>query len=616
MKLEKILDQLNSFEKNSFLKTISSLIDQSPKKAKEIEAILSATDKDLKNVDNINIAKVFNLLEEEFSSFIKAEMFEAESQLDILIDILIRDGNCLMSREWLNVLYEKEIKAIQAKIKKFEIELEDEKSEISERRKRDYIIYKECLKTAYFNDQQLRNQECKVTSDELSILLTLSKLMGLSQEEVKLINYLIIKIKKENIESIINELKNIGIIFYSKKSLNVYIPDEIVRVLRKIRGKEVADKYLRRILKLLREPQINLIAKNHNINWRDSLDLKIKAILKEGINLSDILINDIHKEGTKISDKKVALNILIEEGLKISKLKGLTLEDKTISLIEYFDQVERDEKVGISIDGYEKLLIDIDNLYPNFKKSIKDTFEIQEDDIMKSMYLLDYNIKPIDVLDLMTDSEIKEFADKVGAKSRGNLQINILDKYKDSENLYIENYYSIAYRDLNQLKENGLNIKEADLGIKFEEITKLIFNKLGFNVDDKLKKNLNTAKDKIDIIINLNNNRLIIIECKTIKESGYNKFSSVSRQIKSYIKLAESKGFEVIKSLLIAPDFSEDFEKECREEYELNLSLITAETLVNILNGFKNTTLKEFPYQLLMKDVLIKEEWVIKAINK
>jgi len=103
---------------------------------------------------------------------------------------------------------------------------------------------------------------------------------------------------------------------------------------------------------------------------------------------------------------------------------------------------------------------------------------------------------------------------------------------------------------------------------------------------------------------------------QTVKESGYNKFSSVSRQLRSYIDLAKSKNYYVIKSLLIAPEFSEEFEKECREEFQLNLSLITAETLVNILNGFKNTKHKQLPYQLLMKDVLIKEDWILKAINK
>jgi hypothetical protein len=86
--------------------------------------------------------------------------------------------------------------------------------------------------------------------------------------------------------------------------------------------------------------------------------------------------------------------------------------------------------------------------------------------------------------------------------------------------------------------------------------------------------------------------------------------------MKAYIDIAQSKGYRVIKSLLIAAEFSEDFEKDCREEIEFNLSLISAQTLANILIGFKNTRHKQFPYQLLMKDVLISEDWILKAISK
>jgi hypothetical protein len=110
MILEKILDQLNSFEKNSFLKIVNNIIESTPKNAKEIEKILVDTDKDLKNVDNINIVKVFNVIEDEYTNCIKSEFIEATSQLDILVDILIRDGNCLMSRDWFNTLYENEIR--------------------------------------------------------------------------------------------------------------------------------------------------------------------------------------------------------------------------------------------------------------------------------------------------------------------------------------------------------------------------------------------------------------------------------------------------------------------------------------------------------------------------
>jgi len=37
-----------------------------------------------------------------------------------------------------------------------------------------------------------------------------------------------------------------------------------------------------------------------------------------------------------------------------TSLKGVTLQDKIDNLITYFDNRETDEKVGISIDGYEK----------------------------------------------------------------------------------------------------------------------------------------------------------------------------------------------------------------------------------------------------------------------
>ena len=59
--------------------------------------------------------------------------------------------------------------------------------------------------------------------------------------------------------------------------------------------------------------------------------------------------------------------------------------------------------------------------------------------------------------------------------------------------------------------------------------------------------------------------------------------------MKSYTGLAKSKDCKIIKSLLIAPDFSDDFINDTAEEYDLNLSLITASSLINILEGFKNS---------------------------
>ena len=104
MKLEKILDSLNSFEKNFFLKVLDSIIINSPKNIKEVDKILTIANRDLKNIDNINIAKVFNIIEEEFTDYLSIEFLNTTSQFDILTDIISRDGNCIMKPGLLSVL--------------------------------------------------------------------------------------------------------------------------------------------------------------------------------------------------------------------------------------------------------------------------------------------------------------------------------------------------------------------------------------------------------------------------------------------------------------------------------------------------------------------------------
>lgn len=616
MKLEKILDNLNSFEKNSFLKIIDGIIVDQPKKGKEIDKILTDTSRDLKNMDNINIAKVFSFVEDEFSNLIKDEYVNTSSQLDLVIDIISRDGNCIMKQDWFARLYEKELSNFEKKIKSFRKSLEEEKSEINDQRKRDYKIYKACLNTAYQNDDK-NNLDRKVTADEQSIILTLSNQLGLSQEEVKFLKYLIIPIQKLDIDTIINNLKALGIIFYSKKNNTVYVADEIVRILRKTQGKEIGDKFFRRILRLMREPQINLICGQYQIDKKLSVDEKIKEIINKGVSFTAVLSKDVHKAGTNVTAKKKFLNELCDKNLKIDPpIKGVVLEEKIENLIKHFEDIEKDEKVGISIDGYEKMLLEMGESLKGLNQLLKKEFELQDENVLKSSFLLDYNIKPRDVLEIVSEKELQAFCQERQIKTRGDLIENILEAYKDSENLYLENYENIGFRNLSALKENGIIIKEADLGVKFEDLTKKIFENLGFEVDESLRKKLNTAKDKIDILVNLGNNELILIECKTVKESGYNKFSSVSRQLKAYANLAKLNDYKVVKSLLVAPDFSDEFVKDCGLEYELNLSLIKASSLLNILEGFKNSKHKQFPRNLLMRDVLIQEERVLKAIGK
>jgi hypothetical protein len=614
MKLEKILDKLGSIEKNSFIKIIDTIISKNPKNAKEINKILSSSDKGLKSADNQNISKIFDLTSTEFQEHIKCEFQEITSQLDILIDIIIRDGNCIIKQDWFSRLYEKEIKHLKSKIKGLDKDFENDKSELSPTRKRDYRIYKSCLHTAYENDIQ-NNREAKVTSDELSIILTLSKELGLSQEEIKLINYSILPIKKIDIQDVIKALKNIGVIFYSNKENTIYVADEMVRMLRSVRKKEVAEKFYRRTLKLLREPVINHIAREHNIDRKLSYSEKIEEIIKEGVSFTHLLLKDIYKQESTLTEKKRTLNELCEKGLNIPNLKGSTLDDKISSLIQHFENVERDEKVGISLDGFDKLLVELNQSIPKLNKQIREQFELQDEFILIADFLLDYNIKPRDILDLVIKTELVKFIKDYGIKQRGDDILNILEHYKDVENLYLENYENVAYRNLNLLKENGITVKESELGLKFEELTKVIFKGLGFNVDEEFKNNLNTKKDMMDILLNLGNHEIIIVECKTSKEKGYNKFSSVSRQLKSYQNVALKNDLRIIKILLVAPEFSDDFVTDCEMDTEMNLSLVTASTLSNISEAFKTSKYTEFP-PVLFRDIVINEVRILKALSK
>lgn len=503
------------------------------------------------------------------------------------------------------------------KRKKLNDELDEEKKgRIDESRKRDYLIYRNCVETAYKNDE-LQNRECVITHDELSILNTLSDNLDLSQDETRSIYYSVLPLIKMDNDNIIKSLKDLGLLFYSKKNLEVYIPEEIVRILRKMKGYEVANKHFRRVLKELKDSQISLICRKHNIDRNLSRYEKIKAIIEKGLSIRNTLTHGIFKEQVNLTEKKEFINTLIEKNLKLSlPSKGVTLKDKINNLILYYNTIEKDDKIEISNEGYEKLLKDIHRLTPETNDIVKDEFEIQGDFILKFDLLLDYNIKPRDVLDLLKKTSLVSFCKNQQIKSIGNVTNNILESYRDTESLYIENYNLISNRDYNALKENGINVKESELGLIFERTTKAIFRKLGLIVDEHLKKKINDSKNKLDIVLKINEKEIIIVECKTHKDKEFNKFSSVYRQVKAYNKKAHDMGFKVIKSLIVASEFSDDFINGCELDFDLNLSLITATTMFNILEAFKKSRHQAFPYKLLMKDVLINESRIIKAIMK
>lgn len=616
MKLERILEKLNSLEKGPFLKIINNLSAEERNNPK-LEAILSRADSNLKNADAIQVVQAFEALSDHYVEFVMDDYSKISSRLDILLNIITRDGNCIMRLDWFAKLYDEEIKKQKKAIEAFKNDVNAEKPSMDAARVRDYKVFAACLKTAYLNDSEA-NFLPKITSDEQSILDSLAKALELSLDERTMIKYSVLGIKKViNIDDVITELKEKGLIFLSKKNNVIYVADEIVSLARKIRGREVADKYFRRVLLQFKEPQINLICRKHGIDSKLQYNEKIEQIIASGVSFSGILKEDIYKADVKVTDKKKFISTLCDEKLSISpSIKGSTLDDKVDNLIAYFAKLYSEEKIGISAGGYDRLLNDIDSFVKGASKLIRNTFQLQEEDIMHGEFLSDFNIMPRDILELFTSDALTDLCIAREIKTRGNIIDNILATYKDTEDLLVENYESIGFRDINSLKENGITLSEAELGATFEEVTKYIFGKLGLDVDEKLRKKLNTDKDKMDILLRTGDNSVVLVECKTIKESGYNKFSSISRQVKSYKTLLEKNNFQVDKIIIVAPDFSEDFITDCGDEFSLPITLLRAGTLASIYNTVKLTGSNRFSLQMISRDILVQEDRIIRALKK
>lgn len=616
MRLIKVLDIINQIEKSSFLKLLDGFCAGSRKTTPKINKILSEYDGQIKNIDDENIVKIFNLLKDCYRTHLTEKVKYSKYHLDILVDIIIRDGNSIMSKEWFSNLYFNEIKKLKSNVKIFSSMFKEESSKLDVHRIKDYNIYQKCVRTAYENDR-LENREPHLSKDEKSILFTLAKTIGLSNEEIRWITYTIVPIQTFKIDDLIAELKEIGILFYNRKSNTVFIPGEIVWLLREIEGIELPDKFLRRILRNLTNSEISLISKRYNIDYKLSRNEKINGIIYQGVNVTSLLTDDMFRDNiTKLQKANRIYTLMIKDLEMGVKKTGRSLEERIQIIINYFNSIEKDDSIVLSKDGYNNLLRDLKKVFPPMNKSIKTTFQLQDENVLLPDYLDNYNIKPRDVIYLLKKDEIKQFCKRIGIKTRGNLVKNIIDNYRNIDDMLIENFNLVGNRDINGLNEKGLLVKESELGIIYEKLTKKILANLGFNVDEKLRKRLNTKRAKIDILLNLGSEEVVIVECKSKKDKDYNKYSAVSRQLSSYVKICESQGLSVTQVIIVSSGFSEEFISECEYDYELDLSLITSNALVQVFERFKESKLKEFPVRLFFKGGLLDANRILKMLNR
>ena len=585
-----------------------------------LTAIISEIDESInleKSTDAEHFVKTFNRPEiyKKYQSELQKSL-QNDVFLDILSDIVVRDGNCIMSRDWLKILIEKEIKSIKERIKYFQEILKMKNRDIESKRIRDYRIFLNCTKMAFNNDITVGN-EARITSDEWTILFALKNELDLSSDEYRTLLYLAIgncELEKTDIDESIKKLRESGIGFYKKSQQNIYIPDEIINMLREIKGISLAEKYTRRIIKCLDDKQINKIKKNHGIKEKERYE-KIESIIKKGVSIKKILNDEIFDDDTKENEKKKMLFDIIENKLEIHLASyGKTVDERIERLIAYFKNLDKDVNIGISRDGFERMLLDLRKI-KNLEKLVRTEFEIEQKVELNSETLLDYNIRPKDILYLIPLDELKSFCANRKISYRGKNIINcILASYRESENIYIENYVLIANNDINGLKNNGIEIKSKDIGLAFENTTKAIFKRLSLNVNEELKKRINSKRDKADIILDLGNQEIIIVECKSTKNQ-YSKFTSVIRQVKSYAQLYKRNGFNIKGIIIVSSCFTDDFIHECDTFYDLHVTLIEAPTLINIYEEFKQSKLNVFPVKLF-RHGLLQEDVILKALKK
>ncbi|MDA3915692.1 MAG: hypothetical protein PF690_01780 [Deltaproteobacteria bacterium] len=616
MNLIKVLSRVNQIEKISFLKILDKFCEENREKNPKIDKILTESDNILKKAEDSSIVHLFSLLRYGYMRHLETSIIFSNLQLDVIVEIFIRDGNQMMSKDWFTKLYKKSLSSLRKHIKKINSELKKDNGDISTEKRRDYKIYMDCVNTAYTNDIQ-NNREEHITWSERTILHTLSKSLRLSREEEKSIRYSIVPPKKHEIDDVIAELKEAGIIFFNRKTNTIFVPDEIIYLLRKLLGIELPNKYLRRMLKHLKDPEINLIARNYNIDRKLNRTEKIQTIIEQGVNVTALLTEDMHKAGETKVEKAKRIQTLILKDLDIELPKmGRSLEERVYILLDHLRNQEKEDTTSLSKDGLAKLLSLIVEFKPDLNQVVKLEFEIQNDDVMNAGLLNNYNIGPRDLLYLVPKNDLAGFCKKNKINSRGNLIRNIINNFRNIQDLYFDNFVEIGCRDLNALKERGLAVKESELGLLYEKVTKDIFMKLGFNVDENLKKKINTARSKMDILINIGSKDVIIVECKTIKDKEYNKYTAVSRQLKSYENNCKTKGYHVNQVVIVANDFTEDFISECEYDLNLSISLITSLDLKKIYEGLKESNFDELPVRLLLKDGVLSGDRIVKALNR
>lgn len=614
MKLTQVLSSINQVEKSKFISCLDKLCSSAIPNDKKLAKSVGKIEGQIKNASGSEITTLFSLVSSHFKDAVQEQIAMSGAQIGLLVNILTKDGNSVARTSWVETLYNKEWVQLNDSSKIIEQEIEDSKSSDEFCRGKFLSIYKDCLSVAYFNDQKI-NRESRISDDERSILNTLADRLNISMDEASAIEHLIDPVPQNNALDGLNTLREMGVLFVNRKRSEVLIADEVVSILNELQGKELADKHSLRILRSLSDAELSNVLKHYEKKSRGKdRSEKIDDILHCRIPIRNILQRDIFAHNETQNHRKDRLKTLITDlDLKVEKF-GATLDERIDVIILALNGSANDEFDSLSAAGFKELYATLQKHFPQFEILLKKEFELEETEEIDTEKLRSLSITPVDILYLLSNEQVKVIRDQMCLSKRGHPRRLILESFANANDKLIENYPALARRDLAALKRVAIDISEAEIGVKFEEVTKEIFETLNLVVDEDVRKSINTTKDKADIIISLSDDDIIIGEAKTCKNGDFAKYSTTSRQVKAYVNRCENQGKRVAQVLIIAPSFSNDFVESAEMDTEVNISLLEAEGLKMIYDAFKARRNPKFSAKLLTKGGLLKAELIAKNI--
>ncbi|EGN75239.1 hypothetical protein A28LD_1255 [Idiomarina sp. A28L] len=624
MKLQQALSSLNQIEKSKFINCLDRLCSSAESCNEMVSQTLDKVNRQIKDATGTEITQLFTAVNNDFQKTISEQISMAGASMSLLVNILSRDGNGVARTSWIEKLYMQEWETLNNLAEDIQQQINNEQSEEFDHAHR-LRIFKDCLDEAYLNDTR-SNRDAVISDDERGILNILASHLKISTDEVAAIEHLAnpIKAGKDTVDNCLQGLREIGVIFINRKNSEVIIVDEVVVILNQIQGKALSDKHLVRILRSLSDAELSNILKTYGKRIRGVSRIeKISICLHSGISVNNILSRDIFADSDSLNLRKERLKELISElGIQVDRV-GTTIDERIEVILGSLRGASEREFNMLTATSFKEMFDVLSTLFcgrdangkaENLQSRLRREFELEDVEDINPERLRALSITPFDVLYALSNDEIKDVRDKLNLSKRGNPRSLIIQNFESANDRLIEHYGALSRRDMKSLRDNGIEITEAEVGLKFEEATKTMLEGLELAVDEDLRKEINTAKDKVDIILAISEDDIIIGEAKTCKNGDFAKYSTTSRQVKAYANRCENFGKRVAQVLIVAPSFSDDFVRSAEMDPEINISLLTADGLKMIYDAFKAKRKAIFSSKLLSKGGLLKAELIAKSL--